>query len=83
MRVQSQFVRDGSAEGRHLDAVGQTGSVMIGPPARDHLCFSGQPLERPGMNDPVGVTLEDPADLVREFFWKPAPPGIAFAHGVT
>jgi hypothetical protein len=79
--VQVQHSRDGAADLRHFQAVGEPRAEQVALVVDEHLGLVFQPAERGGMDDAVAVALELGARRGGRF-GVPAPAGLTGMRGV-
>jgi hypothetical protein len=62
--VDADFTCDGCRDLRHFECVGQPGALVVAW-KHDNLCLPGQAPERSGVHNPIAVTLETGALVIR------------------
>ena len=68
--VNADAAGDRGSDLSHLESVGQPGSLVVGW-IDDHLGLTGQPPERSGVHNPIAVTFEAGALVIRLFRESP------------
>ena len=82
--VEAQFPRDGAADLRDFQAVGQAHAIMVAVRRHEHLRLVAQPPEADRVDDPVAITLEDvarPAHFAPPLDMEP-PPALRRVTGI-